>query len=57
MEHRQLWESAQQCLEARTKVSENGAPIVLLEFTDPNHPGRRQQSKMLIETPSIQSTS
>jgi DHA2 family multidrug resistance protein-like MFS transporter len=23
-------------------------PIELLEFTDPNHPGRRQQSKMLI---------
>ena len=31
---------------------ENGAPIELLEFTDPNHPGRRQQSKMLIQTPS-----
>jgi hypothetical protein len=33
-------------------IVENGAPIELLEFTDPNHPGRRQQSKMLIETPS-----
>jgi hypothetical protein len=29
-------------------IVENGAPIQLLEFTDPNHPGRRQQSKMLI---------
>jgi hypothetical protein len=29
-------------------IVENGAPIELLEFTDPNHPGRRQQSKMLI---------
>jgi hypothetical protein len=23
-------------------IVENGAPIELLEFTDPNHPGRRQ---------------
>jgi hypothetical protein len=38
-------------------IVENGAPIELLEFTDPNHLGRRQQSKMLIQTPSIQSTS
>jgi hypothetical protein len=29
-------------------IVENGAPIELLEFTDPNHPARRQQSKMLI---------
>jgi len=29
-------------------IVENGAPIELLEFTDPNHSGRRQQSKMLI---------
>ena len=29
-------------------IVENGAPIELLEFTDPNHPGRRHQSKMLI---------
>jgi hypothetical protein len=29
-------------------IVENGAPIELLEFTDPNHPGRRQQSQMLI---------
>ena len=29
-------------------IVENGAPIELLEFTDPNHPGRRQQSKMSI---------
>jgi hypothetical protein len=28
-------------------IVENGAPIELLEFTDPNHPGRRRQSKML----------
>ena len=38
-------------------IVENGAPIELLEFSDPNHPGRRQQSKMLIQTPSIQSSS
>jgi hypothetical protein len=38
-------------------IVENGAPIELLEFTDPSHPGRRQQSKMLIQTSSIQSTS
>ena len=25
-------------------IVENGAPIELLEFTDPNHPGRRQKS-------------
>jgi hypothetical protein len=25
-------------------IVENGAPIELLEFTDPNHPGRRQHS-------------
>jgi len=24
-------------------IVENGAPIEPLEFTDPNHPGRRQQ--------------
>jgi hypothetical protein len=29
-------------------IVQNGAPIELLEFTDPNHPARRQQSKMLI---------
>jgi hypothetical protein len=29
-------------------IVENGAPIELLEFTDPNHPARRQQSKLLI---------
>jgi hypothetical protein len=29
-------------------IVENGAPIELLEFADPNHPGRRQQSEMLI---------
>ncbi|HXM10189.1 MAG TPA: hypothetical protein VN946_09610 [Terriglobales bacterium] len=29
-------------------IVENGAPIELLEFTDLNHPARRQQSKMLI---------
>ena len=29
-------------------VEKGGAPIELLEFTDPNHPARRQQSKMLI---------
>jgi hypothetical protein len=29
-------------------IVENGAPIELLEFTDPNHPGRRPQSKMLM---------
>ena len=28
-------------------IVENGAPIELLEFTDPDHPGR-QRSKMLI---------
>jgi len=38
-------------------IVENGAPIELLEFTDPNHRARRQQSKMLIQTPSIQSAS
>ena len=38
-------------------IVENGAPIELLEFTGPNHPARRQQSKMLIQTPSIQSAS
>jgi hypothetical protein len=37
-------------------IVENGAPIELLEFTDPNHPGRREQSKMVIQTPAIQST-
>jgi hypothetical protein len=26
-------------------IVENGAPIELLEFTDPNHPGRREQNK------------
>jgi hypothetical protein len=26
-------------------IVENGAPIELLEFTDPNHPARRRQSK------------
>ena len=25
-------------------IVENGAPIELLEFTDPNHPGRRKES-------------
>jgi hypothetical protein len=35
-------------------IVENGAPIELLEFTDPNHPARRQQSKILISTPSIE---
>jgi hypothetical protein len=29
-------------------IVENGAPIELLEFTDPNHPARRQHSKMPI---------
>jgi len=29
-------------------IVENGAPIELLEFTDPNHPARCQQSKTLI---------
>jgi len=29
-------------------IVENGAPIELLEFTDPNHRGRRQQSEMLL---------
>jgi hypothetical protein len=38
-------------------IVENGAPIELVEFTDPNHPGRHQQSKTLVQTPSIQSTS
>ena len=28
-------------------IVENGAPIELLEFTDPNHPARRQHTKML----------
>jgi hypothetical protein len=37
-------------------IVENGAPIELLEFTDPNHPARRPQSTMLMETPFIQST-
>jgi hypothetical protein len=31
-------------------IVENGAPIELLEFTDPNHPARRQHGKMQIET-------
>jgi hypothetical protein len=38
-------------------IVENGAPIELLEFTDPNHPARHRQSEMLIQTPSVQSTS
>ena len=29
-------------------IVENGAPIELLEFTDPNPPARRQHPKMLI---------
>ena len=29
-------------------IVENGAPIELLEFTDRNHPARREQSKMPI---------
>jgi hypothetical protein len=36
-----------------TFIVENGAPIELLEFIDPNHPGRRQQSKMLIHSTSL----
>ena len=37
-------------------IVENGAPIELLEFPDPNHPARRQKCKDA-DTPSIQSTS
>jgi hypothetical protein len=29
-------------------IVENGAPIELLELTDPNRPARRRQSKVLI---------
>jgi hypothetical protein len=37
-------------------IVENGAPIELIEFTDPNHPARRQ-SEVRIQPPSVQSTS
>jgi hypothetical protein len=31
-------------------IGENGAPIELLEFTDPNHPGRRAEQDADINT-------